>query len=796
MNFKNMLSTAFRSLMVKGQHTPLKILCLTAGLGFSVVLVAEIIQLQSYDTFFRDSDRIYEVRETTIMNGEYKAYQATPGAWGPALEKNIPQIETATRMTGIGDLAFKTEDNREFRSSSVMLCDTSLFKIFDRKILVGDASQILASSGQCMVSKSLYDVLGEDIIGQRVIFAEYPYFKITVEGVYQDFPENSTMGKTDVIWSLEDIGKAAWDGRDNWVGNDRYRTFVRIAPGVDPDSLEEPMRQLLENNVDMDEVRQSGVDLGMTLTSVVKSHRKESEVKTKFVIMLSLAALLTLVALMNWLLISIGGIAYRAKEFAVRKCYGAGNGYIVGLTFTEALIQLLISSVLAGLLIFACKGTIEQLLSVSLGNLFTGAGILAPIIIAVIALAVGGWFPGRMYASVPVSSAFRGYKERNRRWKSVSLAVQFAGCTLLLSLLAVVSLQYRMMTSTPTGYNTEQTAVLTINADLKNAARLNGICKNALESMPEVESVSSSITLLTDEQSGNNVQLPGEGVKQYFNLSDLYWCGPDYFETMDIEILDGEGFIERADTTVLQVMVSKSFEDRMKELAGWDRAVGKRVIITEHSYNDRVFTICGVFNDLLVGSIANRDERPQVLFFDSMYMGNLIVKLKDMSYENMEKVKAVIAENVEQNSFSFRSYSSLIEENYREERNFRSEITLIGIIILLITLTGLVGYVSDEIERRRKEVAIRKINGATAQDILWLFSRSIGFLALISGIAGAVLGWFVSFYWLRTFSAKISLSPLLFIGVIIIVLAIVAAVTASTAMKIANSNPSEFLKDE
>lgn len=148
------------------------------------------------------------------------------------------------------------------------------------------------------------------------------------------------------------------------------------------------------------------------------------------------------------------------------------------------------------------------------------------------------------------------------------------------------------------------------------------------------------------------------------------------------------------------------------------------------------------------------------------------------------------------NEVTVYDYESEFKAQYASQLNFRNGILVAGIVTMIIALFGLVGYTSDEVNRRRKEIAIRKVNGAKVKDILRIFLKDIMKIALPCIIVGDLGAWLIARQWLMSFSEKITMTPLLFIGVTIILLVIIGLSVVINCYKVANSNPVKYLKDE
>ncbi|MDE6290399.1 MAG: multidrug ABC transporter substrate-binding protein, partial [Muribaculaceae bacterium] len=152
----------------------IKILCLTVGLAVGFLLVAKIYFEQSYDLFFPNLDRIYRLTESVVQNGAYREYQHTPGGSAPELQRNISQIEKATRFTNLtGEAVMKLDDGRKFDVPCVTLADSCLFDVLKTPVLEGNPHEVLAVEDRLMIPRSLAEKIGGDVIGQRMSIVEW-----------------------------------------------------------------------------------------------------------------------------------------------------------------------------------------------------------------------------------------------------------------------------------------------------------------------------------------------------------------------------------------------------------------------------------------------------------------------------------------------------------------------------------------------------------------------------------------------------------------------------------------------
>ncbi len=806
----NYIAKAFTGLARRGQHNFAKILCLGLGLAISSVFIAEIYYEQTFDTYFPEASRTYYVLEKykTGDMSEMQSSTRTPGAWAPGVKDYVPFVEAATRFTPwCGDetqlrlqgRSKDGEDEGNAVTSSIGIADSCFFDVFPQRILAGNARTALSTKNTVVVSSELAKTIGGDVVGRRFTVDDCPGITFTIGAVFEAFPWGSSLHGKHAFLSMASMGDATYDGSRNWVGNDRYSSFVRLAKGHDIGELHPYMKKMLAENIDQDMLKKVGAKLEVDFRTLNEYYTSDSYVRMMKWILGIVAFVMLFTSVMNYLLIIVSNTVSRSREMAVRKCFGAGKGHIFAQTVSEAVVHVGLSVVLAAVLLYACKGTVEDFLSAPLAALLfnRGAWILAVIVMAVIF--IGGVATGWLFLRTPVTAAFRGWTAHRRRWKLALLACEFAIVGLMMSLLWVVGAQYGKLTRLDPGYKYDNVAIL-------NVYGLQGSdshrCLDELRRDAHVSLLSTATYLPLDGWfgSGNNISLPGSD-EELFNAQDLYFVGDNFFKMLDIRITQGSFFTDRSDTC-RQVMVSEEFAKRLAKAAGWkDGVVGKRVFISEHCSADYPYLqIVGVFNNILLGGMRqenNKSDAPSMVFYspaDATH--SVLLKFDELTPETMLEVRQKMERLFPGKNVSLLSYASEFEKQYESQRNFRNGILVSGAVVFVIAILGLLGYSSDEVSRRSKEIAIRKVNGARVSDILRLLVCDVMRVALPSVLAGCVGAWVIAARWLQNFTVRISLSPWIFLAVTAAVLLVVGLSVGINCRKVALSNPVDYLKDE
>ena len=793
----NHIINAFKNLPRRGQHNFVKILCLALGLAISSVIIAEIYFEQTYDTYFPEWERTYLISEVGSNHGEIMEFTNTSGAIAQGVKQYAPMVEAATSTHYFYDDAQCKMEDQNIVSANIRMADSCFFDVFPQKILIGKAKQILSQPLSCLIDSETAAKIGGNVVGKHFTLSNYPGTTFTIYGVFEAFPWGSSFHGTQMILSRCSVPYVySYDGRDQWVGNDSYRSYIRLAKGHEAKELKPYVNKMREDHFPLKEMKNMGLELNYDFTVLSDVYTQDPYIKKMGWIMGIIAFVLLFTSVMNYLLIIVGNLVGRSREMAVRKCYGAEPKNIHAIIFSEALVHVGLAVVLAAVLVFLCKGTIENFLSAPVSTLVLNRGSWILVAICILVLLVGGLLPGWLYNKIPVAIAFRGYNENRNLWKLGLLGIQFVISGLLFSLLYIVNGQYQLMLGLNPGYDYDHVAIVSVDASNRDQRNQ---CLAEIRRMPNVKECSSTFNVPLDgyERSGNMVGVPGDE-KNTFNIMEMSGVDDNFFKMMNIPIVQGSFFTERNDSC-RQVIIDERGAEKLIKTWHWkDGVVGKQITCTGH--DDNIFTICGVSRNIRWGAVATgsdgMNEFPDLYFYSAKTAYYMLVKFNEMKDESLSELQSKVQAMYPNNKVIVKSYASELANQYASQLNFRNGILVAGIVTMIIALFGLVGYTSDEVNRRRKEIAIRKVNGAKVKDILRIFLKDIMKIALPCIIVGDLGAWLIARQWLMSFSEKITMTPLLFIGVTIILLVIIGLSVVINCYKVANSNPVKYLKDE
>lgn len=791
-----MMKRALQNLFRKGEGNLTKILCLGVGMAIGLVMLAEVIFERSYDNFIPHLEDTYIIQENYKHQGnDWKNHNTVSGAIAPGIKRYCPEVEAATRFTILNeDLLLTTDDQRTIKGNAY-LCDSSFFEVFPRKILMGEAPHTgLEKANNAYISAKLLKVLGNDIIGKQLTWKIFPDFHLTVVGVFEDFPENTHLPKIDIAVALPTIGQIMGDGRNNWLGNDRYSGYIRLRPGTDPQTLEPNIKHMLYTNAPMEELERSGSQFYLNLKPVSKIFLSSEYNRIMNIVFLIFAFIMLAVAVLNYILLVVSSVVKRAKSIATYRCYGAESKDIYRMIQAESALHCFIALILAVLIVFGLQDFLQEQMGHSLRALFSPTALVLCLMVVIAVAVICGVMPGYIYTRIPVTYAYRRYTENKRQWKLGLLFVQFMLTTFFVCLLTVIGLQYQALTNYRTGFEYKNILYTSLSGT-QNVERER--CIQELKRLPNVSGVTWGYQEMFMKCSGNNVYDP-QNDKEYMNIADMYDVGPDYHKVFSIPILEGTGFTtELGDSVSQEVMVSRSFIDKMEKLAGWTGSpIGKQVFITEHQ--GRPYTICGVYEEIHLGSqvAEDFDDRPTVMFYNTHPNHLLYIRLKEMGPEQIKEIQDIVSRTMPSQEKHVYSLDLEMANQYNMLLHVRNSILFVGLCILVIALIGLIAYIRDEVNRRRSEIAIRIIHGAQVKDVQFLFLKDILKIAIPAVLIGTAFALFASNRLLELFAFKINLTGYIFGGCILVVLIIMLILSTSMIWKAARSNPINNLRTE
>ena len=759
-----------------------RVVSLSLGLIVALLIFSYVGLKLSYNRFLPDKERVYQVWTISpqFSGNEANTQMVLPLA--PNMANDIPQIEAATHY--IDNLLQINHKGNNF-DVAMYKVNTDFFEVLDFGMISGDARHVLSEEGRAakevLISKRLSDLLfdDEDPLGKTIETTNEN--KYVVGGVFKTPPVNNTIGQFDMLYYIN------YNTDDYiWTASDLYPTYIKIREGNDIAEVE----ALMDDFVKRYPSYKDYVDewqVSFRFIPIDKTMFFKSNVKQTTLLLGAIGFVAMLMACLNYVLLTISSLSERSKTIAMLRCNGAKRTNVFMMLLVETLLILLAAIVLSMFIILCLSREISQLFF-DIKVLFALERIWIPMLVCLVAFLVAALIPSAIFSSVKLQYAFRGGAENRAWWKKTLLFVQVACTTGIVIFLGITARQSSYVLTADHGYKYDK--IMTVCIPGTTSTQLT--IRDELLKQTCVEDVAISLGYPMWGYSGNPVY-----DAQWNLLFSCRWEIADehYIPTMQMKIVEGRNY--KPTDAPNKVLVNEAFVEQH----GWnDEPLGK----TFYKGDGGTYEIIGVVADYQMGDgwVQPIVIHPFHAYLDENRVNSFQfnIRMTDFSQENIKKIKDVIDTYYTSNwQYGFYTFNERMSDNYAYFNHLRNIVLIAALVTLIISLIGLIGYLGNEMQLRRKEVAIRKVCGATVSEVLKILSMNLTVVvlpAIITGVIAAFIGGHYYLEILRTNSDLItSLSVWLFLGGAMLVSFIIYTVNILCLWKAANENPVEAINN-
>ena len=490
-------------------------------------------------------------------------------------------------------------------------------------------------------------------------------------------------------------------------------------------------------------------------------------------VLMALAALTLFVASMNYVLISISTLVSRSKTIAMLKVGGARSSDIFRIFCSETAILTFASVIVAGFLLWALQDQVLEITGTPMSELFALKRIWVPLLVILAAFALAALYPNAFFfTSVPVTLAFRGVSDNHRRWKQTLLVAEIVSCTFTLTLLLLAVLQFDKLRNGDFGFEHDRI----VYTYVKNAfgQHFFGLRRRCFATRSRrCRSFARGAALGIFGNALHRRKLQGRPSCRWL------LCNEGFIPAMRMHLVGGRNFTPSSNP--LEAIVNETYV-RMR---GWtpEQALGHQ--ITAPRPGLPLYTIVGVVKDFR--TVVATGEVEPIVFHPFSYFqkfgatDDYMLTIFDdpparMSQSRWRPCNCKIGEYPSGNNHTLEVYDNKLGPILFEIRSFRNIVFTVSGMTLLIALMGLVGYLGDEMRRRSKEIALRKVNGASTADVLRLLARDVLWIAVPSVVVGAAVSRWGADLLVSNFVERVALRWWLFALCGAVVLLIVCTV--------------------
>lgn len=798
-----MLKIAWRNIIKAKSLSFIHIIGLAIALASAIILFLTASFELSYDNFHKDVDRIGLLysKSQPERGVNYNTSMAAPLA--PLLKAQIPSIALASRIANSNVIL--RHGDKELESSNKFV-DRDFMDILTFPILEGD-EKALNDLGNIVLDEAMAMRLfnSKDIIGKQVeVLSDGVWSPRTVTAVLASSPTNSSLRFNSLMRFEQRPNYAAEKDRWDIVNHDVIvkmkagkvddEKFAKEVSGFTNQYFKETIENLKRDGGQQD---QNGAYYSLHLIPIADFHLSNLGIangpSASFPwILLGIAGLIVFIACSNFINLSLANSLLRNKEIGTRKTLGATVKNLVVQLWTEAFLLCLIALGIGLLLAYLILPEYNANMNYKLGfqQLLTLANLMWLLVTFLGITLIAGGYPAWRIANSNIIHSLKGTaKVKSSRLRNILTVLQFSIAILLIVATIVISSQLNYMANRPLGYNKTEVISIPIGNGINHEDALNRMrAELAKESwVTAVSAADVNMGMGNDFSTRRSVFGFNQENREY--TTNYMRIDYDYLKTMDIKLLAGRDFDRQFATDSNSVILNKQMAEQM---GGIEKVLGQRINLNGQSL------VIGIIDDFNFQDLRKKVEplslsiNPHVFTVDYIFVR---VNTQDLK-ASLAKVES-IWKKVNPKAEIAASYLDENTQNlYQSDRRF-SGIVMVGTgIAILISCMGLFALALLTINRRVKEIGIRKVLGSSVSNLILLLSKDFIKLVVIAFLIAAPLAWFIMNGWLQAYAFRIDIQWWMFALAAIIALTIAWSTIAWQTFRAARVNPVDSLRDE
>jgi putative ABC transport system permease protein len=796
--FKNYFKTAFRNLFRNKTYAVINIGGIAIGLTAFWLITLYIADEFSYDRFHKNADRIVRVAHHSKWEGGELHLAATSAPFAPALKSSYPEIQEATRIIPEGG-GFISYNKKAIKADDIFFADDNIFNVFTHPFLYGDANTALSKPEGIVLTETLAKKLfgdAEKALNQTVFFENnYPNM---VTGIIADVPENAHL-RFSGLRSLPANYTESWQ-------NFNLITYLLLTKGANYKNLESKLPQFAAKTIQ----KEMGVaDYRMELQPITSVHLQsnlQGEIGTngsmsRIYIFMAIAALILIIAVINYMNLSTARSSIRVKEVGMRKVLGSGRRHLIGLFITEALVMTLFAALVSFFLVSLLLPFFNELANKNLTvwRFGTPATLVVLIGFALLTGVVSGSYPAfflSRFKTIPALKGQLGNLSNSILFRKSLVVFQFVITVVMIIGSLVIYRQMKYTSNADLGFNKDQ--VLTFHIDDRNVRSQVGAIKTQLLQNPLIQNVSVAGNPIGNNDLGSHGYTFEKADGSFLpttKMAQELMVDADYVPTLEMKMTSGRNF--SAANNADKYGAALVNETLVKDL-GWKNAIGKRVRFEFGKGEVGERRVIGVVKDFHTYSLQHKVE-PMVLLMPpaASMEDNLYVKINtakttealafiEKTYRQFDKTSPVEFHFLDQN----------FARQYAAEQKQEQLSLIFTVLAVFIACLGLFGLAAFTAQQRVKEIGVRKVLGATVASITIMLGKDFIKLVFISILIAVPIAWYAMSKWLEDFAYRISIEWWVFALAGVVALFVALVTVSFQAIKAAMANPVKSLRME
>lgn len=801
---RNYLKIALRSLIRNKVFTLINVFGLVLGISFSTMLYTYVSNELSYDSFHQKADQTYRILTVDkSLPDNVRTYGITVPPMGPELVNSFPEVKEMVRLHKFtGQVVIEIGEEKYNERNFFMTSDANFFNVFDFEFIAGDKATALSHPfsvvlPETMVKKYFGDEPG---LGKTINLQEVGLLKVT--GIIKDIPENSHL-QFDLLFSSVYGNEELNTYLNNWQEFGAY-TYLVLESEKSISGLEAKMPEFMKKNWGPDAEFQSTSfqpikDIYLHSTDIQSGAEQEHGQLSYVYIFSSMAIFLLLIAAINYINLTTSKAASRSKEIGIRKVAGAFKTQLIFQFLTEAFMITLVSMLLSIVMMDLCFPFFNSItgknfdLSLQTIGDFMPALLLITLIIGVIA----GSYPAFYLSKLKPVTTLKGqsvFAQSKFNLRTSLVVFQFMITIVLIVSTLVIGKQINFIQTRDIGFDKDQLMVIDINSG--TVRQQFQTMKNEFSKIAGVQHVAVSSRVPGEWKNIRTIYVKGSAETNAKSDSlETYYMGfdEDMLTTYQLQLTTGRSFSgsSKADSLNVVINASAAVALNLKNPIGAVLRISTR-------RGPMAVTVIGVMKDFNFQSlhqkiapiiIGYRNNPLQAIDYFTLKVSGDIQQIIEGATKVCEKVDP-------ETPIEYHFLSEQLNNFYVSEKKAGMVFQMAGALSILVACLGLLGLANYHVERKAKELGIRKILGAGSLNLFWMVSLSFTRQVVLAFVLACPLAWYMMREWLSAFEYRIPLNIGVFIlsGAIVLFLALLTV--SYQSLKAAMFNPIDSLRSE
>jgi len=784
---------AFRNILKNKISSIINIVGFSIGMAACLFIFLFIKNEISFDKFHTNSEKMYRLVSTTKSQGNNSK---SGFVWFPIvkdLKNEIPGIDNFCRVSKENTLKCLI-DGQIQNIENLRYADDNFFQFFNFKLLTGNPENILNSAEKIVLSeKKAKQFFGDNNPLGKTIKLNHRLF--TVSGIAANPPSNTHL-VFDAVVSTKYIEQSDLFYKE-YGGGITFLSYLELSKNITPQQIEKALPDFLDKKINQ-RWKDTGMSLSASLQNIRDVHLTDGSIdydassnrnKKSIYIITSICVLILLLAIINYIILYTAQKITKAKTIGILKVFGARKYNLIAQTYIEVFIIATLASILGVFLLLLSipflNTYIQTTLSISNHIFLISIFLLFAIFFLSISVTYFSTLEHKSSKfSSPLNSSFSVKNSKNFKG-NILISFQFTIVIILIISVLTISRQNNFLMNSELGFDKENIITLQANDEFINNELSQ--FKQDLQQLAEIHSV-----CLSSQMVGNGVTKNGYriGDENQTSMLNVLYTDADFLECFKINLLSGQNFKKNNAFDKDAILINQ----RLAKRSGWINSLDKNI------YRDGNLKVIGVVEDFNFASLENAIQPMLIMAnpnWDGWEYSTVNIRIQTSNIQSLlTQINKLWKNRFPETPFEVSFLNDALTSNYKSFIAQQKIISFFSFIAVLIAVIGLLGLTIFTTRTRVKEIGIRKVNGATINDILILLNKDFVKYVGIAFLIAVPISWYVMNKWLENFAYKTSMSWWIFVLAGVIALGIALLTVNWQSWRAAIKNPVESLKEE